>query len=185
MRALRITGLALIAAAAIAITGCTTAGHATSAPAAPTATATTAAPAAATSSPPASPAPFGRGSSFTYTDGTAVSVISATPAALSQEAAGGNPGDPAVIIRVRVTAGSAALDASDITVDANAGPDGTQLSAVFDANIDNPSGTLTPGQHGTYAFEFDTKHASWDSHIDVTVTPGFSYDAASFTGAAS
>jgi hypothetical protein len=124
--------------------------------------ATPSTPAAAPSTPPpsSSVAQFGRSNGFTYKDGTGVSVISATPATLSQEAAGGNPGDPGVIINVRVTAGSTSLDASQIQVSANAGPDGTQLNSVFDTNISPPTGTLAPGQHGTYSFEFDLQQAS-------------------------
>jgi hypothetical protein len=138
-----------------------------------------------TPTPTSSVAQFGQGNGFTYSDGTQVSVASATPATLSQEAAGGNPGDPAVLISVRVTAGSTSLDASQIQVSVNAGPDGSQLSQAFDTQVNTPSGTLAPGEHGTYVFEFDLQHSSWGSALNVTVTPGFNYNAASFTGAAS
>jgi hypothetical protein len=142
-------------------------------------------PATSTPTPTSSVAQFGQGNGFTYTDGTQVSVASATPATLSQEAAGGNPGDPAVLISVRVTAGSTSLDASQIQVSVNAGPDGNQLSQAFDTPVNTPSGTLAPGEHGTYVFEFDLQHSSWGSALNVTVTPGFNYNAASFTGAVS
>jgi hypothetical protein len=140
-------------------------------------------------SPSASPssqvASFGASHGFSYNDGTMVSITSANPTTLSDEAAGGNPGDPAVLLSVKVTAGSAELDASDIQVSANGGPNGTQLSQVFDNDTNLPSGTLAPGESGTYTFEFDLVQTSNGSQLDVTVTPGGDYAAASFTGAVS
>jgi hypothetical protein len=186
MKRTRITvGLILTAAAALAAAGCATTGHPTSAATAPAAAATSAAPATTPAATPSGPAQFGRAHGWTYSDDLQVAVVSATTTAVGQYAGGGHPGDPAVILKVRVTAGKTSLDASEIQVDANAGPDGSQLEAVFDTGIDNPSGTLTPGQHGTYLFEFDAQHSSWESQLNVTVTPGFDYNAASFTGAAS
>lgn len=188
MKRTRITaGLILTAAAALTVAGCATTGHPTSAATAtaPAAAATTAAPATTPAATPSGPAQFGRANGWTYSDGLQVAVVSATVTAVGQYAGGGHPGDPAIVLKVRVTAGKTSLDASEITVDANAGPDGSQLEAVFDTGIDNPSGTITAGQHGTYLFEFDAQQASWESQLNVTVTPGFDYNAASFTGAAS
>jgi hypothetical protein len=144
------------------------------------ATASSSAPATDTSG----PSPFGRAHAWTYDDGLSVQVVRAVPTTVGPYASGGSPGDPAVIIYVRVTAGGKPYDASQLSVDANGGPDGTQLEAVFDTGIDNPAGTVTPGSHGTYKFEFDAQHTSWERHLAVTVTPGFDYNAASFTGAA-
>lgn len=111
-----------------------------------------------------------------------------TPTALSQTAAGGNPGDPAVLISVQVQAGKTAIDASQIQVSANGGPNGTQLSTVFDSGANNAGsaeGTLAPGETGTYQFEYDLVTAANGAHLNVTVTPGFDYNSTSFTGAVS
>jgi cytoskeletal protein RodZ len=157
-------------------------------PAAKATAAASAKPSVAPSTPPpstSSVAQFGTTTGFKYSDGLKVYVTSATPTSLSQEAAGGNPGDPAVNLTVKVVAGKASLDASEITVDANGGPDGTQLSAVFDNNVNEPSGTLAPGETGTYQFEFDLVQASNGAKLNVTITPGFDYNSSSFAGSVS
>jgi hypothetical protein len=132
---------------------------------------------------PTTPSTLGFGSAFfRYSDGTQVSVSSATPATLSQEAAGGNAGDPAVNVTIRVTAGKASIDATEISVSANGGPDGTQLNQSFDVNTSNPSGTLAPGETGSYTFLFDLQKTTNGNPLNITVTPGFDYQNASFTG---
>jgi hypothetical protein len=133
-----------------------------------------------TPTPTTGPEPI-NGGTFTYTDNTTVSISNVTTGALSAEAAGGNPGDLAVFISVKVTAGSTALDASQIQVDASGGPNGMALSQVFDGNDVSPDGTIDPGQTQTNTFEFDTQ-GDGGSQLQVTVTPGFNYDGAVFTG---
>jgi hypothetical protein len=133
------------------------------------------------SPPPTSDAPavIG-GDGFTWSDDVKAAVPSVTITTIGQYAAGGRPGDPAIIVTVRLTAGHSTLDASDLSVDANAGPDGAQLDSVYDTSIDNPSGSLPPGRSGTYKFEFDVQQHSWAKRLIITVTPGFDYDAATF-----
>lgn len=121
------------------------------------------------------------GGTFTYTDNTTVSISNVTTGTLSAEASGGNPGDTSVFVSVKVTAGSTALDASQIQVDVNGGPNGTTLSQVFDGNDSLPDGTIDPGQTQTNTFEFDTA-GDGGPQLQVTVTPGFSYSPAVFTG---
>ena len=174
---------AAMLAAGLLLAACGTSGSATSTP-----PSSAAAPAASSSAPaaePSGPVPFGHGHGFEYSNGLTVQVVRAVATTVGPLASGGSPGDPAVILYVRVTAGGKPYDASQLQVDANAGPDGTQLEAVFDTGIDNPSGTVTPGQHGTYKAEFDAQHTGWERHLAVTVTPGFDYNPASFAGAAS
>jgi ABC-type glycerol-3-phosphate transport system substrate-binding protein len=180
---------AVIALSAIALAACSsqaaTTIHQPPVTAKPSVTTVTPAPPATTPATSPSVAAFGRDHGFKYRDGTTVSITSATLTALSQEAAGGNPGDPAVLFLVRVTAGSTSLDVSEIEVNANGGPDGTQLNQAYDTNIGNPAGILTPGETGTYQFEFDLQHSSWGSHLDVTITLNTNYNPASFTGSIS
>lgn len=130
--------------------------------------------------PSLTPAPV-NGGYVQYSDGTRVSVSSVQTGTLSEEGAGGNPGDPTVTIFVKVVAGSAAIDASQIIVDVNGGPDGVQLSQVFDSSDQDPDGQIDPGQSGTYGFEFDTA-GDGGPRLQITVEPGFSYANATFTG---
>jgi hypothetical protein len=167
----------------LAAAACGTSGSPTSTP--PSAAAAPAASSSAPAPTPSGPASFGHAHGFEYSDGLTVQVVRAVSTTVGPYASGGSPGDPAVILTVRVTAGGKPYDASQLSVDCNAGPDGTQLEAVFDTGIDNPAGTVTPGSHGTYKFEFAVQHTSWAKHLAVTVTPGFDYNPASFAGSAS
>jgi cytoskeletal protein RodZ len=189
-KALLLIGSALVGLIVLIVIVSVAGSHSATPNAAPAAKAPSSAPAKPSAAPSTAPpsssvSQFGASNGFTYTDGTKVYVTSATPTTLSQEAAGGNPGDPAVNVAVEVTAGKTALDASQIQVAATGGPNGTQLSQAFDSTTNDPSGTLAPGETGTYTFEFDLVQASNGSNLNVTVTPGFSYNAASFTGAVS
>jgi hypothetical protein len=170
----------------LVIIGLATAGK-SGAPGNPTAKPAAQAATSAPASTPASSAPatlgFGATQDFVYSDGTKVSVTSATPATLSQEAAGGNAGDPAVNVIVKITAGKASIDASEIQASANGGPDGTQLSQAFDTDTNTPTGTLEPGQSGSYTFEFDLQQVANGKQLSISVTPGFDYQNAVFTGA--
>jgi len=145
------------------------------------------APAAKPSSPPPAantPAAFGHGPGWTYSDGLTVKVTSAAATTVDGIAAGDHvhAGDPAVMLKIKeINRTSHTLDASELMVDANAAGSGDQLSQVFDDSVSDASGTLAPGQSGAYLVKFDTAGMA-DSRLNVTVTPGFDYDPALFTG---
>lgn len=143
------------------------------------------------STPPPAPAPteFGAGTGFIYTDGLAVSVLSAKKFTPSANAAGTIAGGVGVALQIRITNNTkAAFDPSLVQVAVHAGPNGDQGSQVVDFGgpvaLSDFEGSIPVGQAATAVLGFDVPAADLPV-LTVIVTPDFDHNDATLTGTVS
>lgn len=124
------------------------------------------------------------GQTATADDGVEFSVTRLQRGRVSDTAAGGRPGDPAVIVTVRVKNGSKArMDLSEIDVIARLGKDGREAEQVYQGDFaGSPSGTLPPGRTSTSRYMFAGKTSGELRTVSVELSPGWEYDSATFEG---
>lgn len=121
----------------------------------------------------------------TADDGVTWTVTKLGVTHVSQFAAGGHPGDPALVAYVRIKNGSKhRLDLSAVQVTARTGADGNPAEDVVDvdAGLDVLEGTLAPGRtvSAKYAFAADSRRDL--KNVSIEVTPGFDYESGTFEG---
>lgn len=121
-------------------------------------------------------------------DGISFRVSKLTRAKVPALAAGGNPGDPAVVATVQIRNGSKSrFDMTLVEVQARLGADGTQSEQVYaDSYGDGfQSGTLPPGRTATAKFMFAASSKADLKKVSIEVTPGvLDYEPFSFEGSA-
>lgn len=117
-------------------------------------------------------------------DGIDLRVSKLARGTISDTAAGGHPGDPAVVVYVQFRNGSdKRFDLTMVEVAARVGADGTEAEQVFqDGFGDGFSGSLTPGRTVTARYMFAAKKAADLKQVSVEVTPGLEYESATFEG---
>lgn len=120
---------------------------------------------------------------FTYEDGLKVAVLSVKQVQRDPYAAGGKRGQPVVAVRVRITNGSdVKFDPTLATIGLRAGADGTEAEGVYQDGLgDGFTGSLAPGRAATATWGFAVDKADLDQ-LDISVSPGFDYEDALFTG---
>lgn len=155
----------------------------------PNRTGTAAAAAAAAASPTPAVAKIAKfGESFSWDDKLSVSVVSVQKYKASSTAAGYNPGETGVKVKVTVTNGSAAaFDLALFDVKLSSGQDGLQAADIFDTENGlngGFEGTVQPGRAATAVYAFSVPPANL-TVISVEIRPGFEYQPATFEGAAS
>jgi Domain of unknown function (DUF4352) len=121
------------------------------------------------------------GGTYTYTDGLAVTVSKVGGYTPSAYAAGTHPGDPAVVLTVKVTNGTKkAFDTSLLGVNTKAGTDGAAADAIFDDSMGGGfSGTIVPGSSATAKFAFDIPKGARGA-LDIEVQPDSGLEYASW-----
>ena len=121
-------------------------------------------------------------------DGIAFRVSKLKRAKVPALAAGGNPGDPAVVATVQIRNGSKSrFDMTLVDVQARLGEDGAQAEQVFTESYGDGfrSGTLPPGRTATAKFMFAASSAADLKTVAIEVTPGvLDYEPFSFEGSA-
>ena len=118
-------------------------------------------------------------------DGVSWSVTKLAVTHVSQYASGGHPGDPALVVYVKVKNGSKhRVDLTQMTVTARTGTDGNDTEQVFDvdAGFDNPDGTLAPGRTASTKFAFAVGSRKDLKKVSVEVQPGVDYESGTFEG---
>jgi len=120
-----------------------------------------------------------------YTDGVEVSVTSATKGTIPSLTAGGNPGDPMVIVTIKIKNGSKkSFDTDVVSVNLSYGSSSKQGKAVFPPGVEGFDGTIAQGRSrsGEYAFAVPSKGMK---NIVVVINRGLRYPPATFAGKAS
>lgn len=121
-------------------------------------------------------------------DGIAFRVSKLTRAKVPAYAAGGTPGDPAVVATVQIRNGSKKrFDMTLVEVQARLGSDGDQSEQVFADSYGNGfmAGTLAPGRTASAKFMFAASSAKDLKKVSIEVTPGMlDYEPFSFEGSA-
>lgn len=117
-------------------------------------------------------------------DGLRWTVVKLSASRVGQYAAGGHPGDPAVIVSVKiVNGGQHRLDLSLVQVTARVGTDGQGTEEVFDGEkYGVPSGTLAPGRTVSARYAFAADKRSDLEHVSIEVSPGLEYESGTFEG---
>lgn len=126
------------------------------------------------------------GDTWTWEDGVAASVVSATQYEIGAYASGAGNGEVGIIVTVTVTNGSAGLLDLDLCrVDLRAGDLGVVAGQVYDSeNVGKQlAGVLAPGQVATGQVAFGVDPANV-AKLDITVTPTDDYETALFSGVA-
>lgn len=126
------------------------------------------------------------GESATAEDGVWFSVTRLQRSRVSDIASGGRPGNPAVIVTVKIRNGSKErLDLSQIDVAVRLGKDGREAEEVFQDDFSGtPTGSLAPGRTSTSKYMFAGKTAAELRTVSVELAPGWDYDSATFEGKA-
>lgn len=101
-------------------------------------------------------------------------------------AAGGTPGDPAVIVTVQIkNGGTKRLDLTEVSVIVRLGADGREAEQVFDEGFSGtPDGTLSPGRTSTHKYMFAAESAAELQDVQVELSPGWEYPSVTFEGKA-
>lgn len=129
----------------------------------------------------------GVGTWATAEDGIAFRVSKLTRAKVPAYAAGGTPGDPAVVATVQIRNKSKKrFDMTLVEVQARLGADGDQSEQVFGDSYGDGfmAGTLSPGRTATAKFMFAATSAKDLKKVSIEVTPGFEYESFTFEGSA-
>jgi hypothetical protein len=118
-------------------------------------------------------------------DGLTWTVTKISATRVSQWAAGGHPGDPALVVSVRIKNGTKhRIDLTQVQVSVRTGADGDDAEQVFDvdAGWDGFDGTLAPGRTASAkcAFAVDSRKAL--RQVAIEVAPGFDYESGTFEG---
>lgn len=119
------------------------------------------------------------GEVWKYDDGVEVQLTKIESANVPEISAGGHPGDPAVIVTVKVTNNSdGKLDMSQLGIEVRTGADGIETDRVFAGNFDNADGTLAKGR----SYTFRAMYAADKSFkkVAVDVSPTWEHTAAQF-----
>jgi hypothetical protein len=118
-------------------------------------------------------------------DGVRWSVTKLGVTHISQYASGGHPGDPALVVYVKIRNDSKhRVDLTLMTVTARTGADGNDTEQVFDvdAGFDNPDGTLAPGRTASMKSAFAVASRKDLKKVSIEVQPGFDYESGTFEG---
>jgi hypothetical protein len=117
-------------------------------------------------------------------DGVMFRVAKLTKGTVGQYAAGGSPGDPAVILTVQLrNSGSKRFDLSAVDVTVRLGKDGTEADKVFQDGVDGSfDGTLAPGRTVTAKYMFAAQSRGDLKVVSVEIAPGYEYDSFTFEG---
>lgn len=101
-------------------------------------------------------------------------------------AAGGHPGDPAVIATVQIDNRSTTrLDLNEVTVLVRLGSDGAEAEAVYQEDIDAGfTGSLPPGRKAQDKYMFAAAAPGDLDNVAVEVTLSYAHDPFTFEGAA-
>lgn len=120
----------------------------------------------------------------TAEDGLAFRVSKLTRSRVGQYAAGGRPGDPAVVATVQIRNGSKQrFDLALSTITVRFGSDGRQAEESFDdTHGGTPNGTLSPGRTSTHKYKFAAESAGDLKKVSVEIAPGLEYDSFTFEG---
>lgn len=120
----------------------------------------------------------------TADDGVKFRVSKITKGRVSDIAAGGRPGNPAVIATVQITNGSKQrVDLTALNISARLGTEGREAEQVFQEGFDGtPSGSLAPGRTSTSKYMFDAKSSAELKHVAIEVAPGYEYQTFTFEG---
>lgn len=110
-------------------------------------------------------------STWTFDDGVKVTLVSLKRGTVPQIAAGGNPGDPAVIVKVKIENDSdRKIDVSQMSIDVRVGADGDSTQQTFTEDSSNAEGTLAKGRSYTHEAMFAAKKEFKKVAVDVTPT---------------
>lgn len=110
-------------------------------------------------------------STWVFDDGLKVTLVSLKRGTVPQIAAGGNPGDPAVIVKVKIKNDSdSKIDVSQMSIDVRVGADGDSTQQTFTGDSSNPEGTLAKGRSYTHEAMFAAKSGFKKVAVDVAPT---------------
>lgn len=119
------------------------------------------------------------GSTWLFDDGLRVTLMSIKRGTVPSISAGGSPGDPAVIVKVKIKNGSdKKIDVSQMTIDVRVGSDGESTEQTFTEGFSNTEGTLASGRSYTYEAMFAAKDKF--KKVAVDVAPTWSHSPALF-----
>ncbi len=125
------------------------------------------------------------GESIRAEDGIIWTVTKLAVTHVSQEASGGHPGDPALVVYIRIkNGGEHRLDLTMVQVAVRTGEDGDDTEQVFDidAGLDGFEGTLAPGRTASTKYAFAANSRNDLRKVSIEVTPGFDYESGTFEG---
>lgn len=122
----------------------------------------------------------------TAEDGVEFTVLSLARSRVSDVAAGGRVGHPAVVVTVQIKNGSKdRLDLSQIDLSVRLGPDGRESEQVYQGDFaGTPDGTLAPKRKSTSRYLFDAKNVAELRTVSVELSPGWDYNSITFEGRA-
>lgn len=118
-------------------------------------------------------------------DGVTWSVTKLGATHISQWASGGHPGDPALVVYIKIkNGGTHRIDLSQLNVTVRVGADGNDSEEVFDveAGFGTLDGTLAPGRTASTKCAFAADSRKELKQVSIEVTPGFDYESGTFEG---
>jgi len=120
---------------------------------------------------------------YAWEDGVEAKITKVEHRKISDNGAGGRPGEPMVVLTFKVTNKSNQnLDGDLFSADVTYGKDGEPAESVFDLGVgEGISGTVGKGRSksGEYAYAIPTKQ---QGDVLVEVSPGFDYSSGVFAG---
>ena len=130
-------------------------------------------------SPDQGPAKFGQ--SFTYEDGLKVTVTEVKRGTVNSDDWEGNPGDPKVIVTVKITNGTThKVRADEAGVQLYYGSQGDVAENLY--NYEGFTGTISKGRSRTGKYDFALPNKTALKSITVEVEPSFDHESAIFEG---
>ena len=117
-------------------------------------------------------------------DGVEFRVSKLAKGTVSDVAAGGKQGDPAVIVTVQMrNNGKVRFDMSEVSVSVRVGEDGQEAEQIYQEGVDDSfDGTLAPGRTATVRQMYGGKARSDLKVVSVEISPGYEYDSFTFEG---
>jgi hypothetical protein len=173
----------VVVVAALGLTGCAAADPGKVTPPPPAGKTSSGGAGAVASSP--APGVAQVGGTYTYPDGVAVSVVSASRFAISKTAAGDRTGDGGIKATVKITNGSSKpLAVSTTRINVRSGANGATARLVVDSasGVGVLTGTIPPGGVASAVYGFAVPAAEVGGALSVDVTPEYGRAAALFTG---
>jgi hypothetical protein len=120
-----------------------------------------------------------------YTDGVKVSVTSATRSIIPPFATGGIPGDPMVIVTVKIKNGrKKSFDTDIVSVNLAYGSSGKPGKSVFVSSMEGFGETIAKGRSRSAEYAFAMPKKSMNK-IVIVINRGLKYSPAIFAGKAS
>jgi hypothetical protein len=121
------------------------------------------------------------GSTWRFDDGVDVKLVKISRSTIPQISSGGSPGDPAVVVTVKITNGSRnRLDISLLSIKVRTGTNGDETEQSFAEGFSNPDGLLAKERSYTYKAMFAADKPF--KKVAVDVTPTWDYSPAQFEG---